>query len=279
MPIIILFLFLITALAILFVGLYSKIQIRDTYLRVFQIESKLLKQEKQCINLSRIACLAEARARVPNFCSQLSTYSQHGEELYIWQLLDFKLDGFFIEIGAYDGIRLSNSYFFEKIGWKGILIEAHPELAKQCKVNRPNSITLHTALGSTDGGNINFSVVTGKGGVDTLSFVSANDKQLQRIKSAKGIITTVDVPSRNLDSILKEYEIDNIDFISIDVEGVEIDVLKGINFSKYKPNLLVIEDNSGGSDKSVSCYMQQYGYVKITTIGCNDFYLLNTICK
>ncbi|MFM6153396.1 MAG: FkbM family methyltransferase, partial [Sphaerospermopsis kisseleviana] len=107
---------------------------------------------------------AEARARVPNFCSQLSTYSQHGEELYIWQLLDFKLDGFFIEIGAYDGIRLSNSYFFEKIGWKGILIEAHPELAKQCKVNRPNSITLHTALGETDGGNINFSVVTGNGG-------------------------------------------------------------------------------------------------------------------
>lgn len=265
--------FLLGILAILSVWLYSKI--RNTYLRIFEVESRLIQQEKQCINLSRFACLAEARARIPNLPQDISTYSQHGEELYIWQQLGFKPSGFFIEIGAYDGVRLSNSYFFERIGWKGILIEAHPELAKQCQLNRPNSTTLHAALGETDGGSVNFSMVSGKTGIDTLSFVSTSEKQLLRIKSNGGKIRNVKVHQRSLDSLLQEFKISEVDFISIDVEGVELDILKGANLSTQKPRLLLIEDNSSGANRNVFDYLGCYGYNKIMTIGCNDFYLLN----
>ena len=72
-------------------------------------------------------------------------YSQSGEDFIAWHYFDFKKNGFFVEIGAFDGIHLSNTYSFERAGWRGICVEPHPEYFPICKKNRPNSICLHLA--------------------------------------------------------------------------------------------------------------------------------------
>jgi len=72
-------------------------------------------------------------------------YSQSGEDFIAWHYFDFKKNRFFVEIGAFDRIHLSNIYSFEKAGWKGICVEPHPDYYPICKRNRPNSICLQLA--------------------------------------------------------------------------------------------------------------------------------------
>jgi hypothetical protein len=74
-----------------------------------------------------------------------SFYSQNGEDYLLSQFFNLKNDGFFIDIGAFDGIHLSNSYTFEKKGWRGICVEANPKYFEICKENRPKSICLNLA--------------------------------------------------------------------------------------------------------------------------------------
>jgi FkbM family methyltransferase len=258
--------------AISIVWLHNKI--RGTYLRLFHLEDRLREQEKQNISLSRIACIAEARGRLQHCPSELSTHSQHGEEFYLWEAANFNPSGIFVEVGAYNGKDLSNSYFFEKIGWRCILIEAHPELVEQCKNNRtnPSTVTVHAAVSDSDNGEIEFSMVRGPSGVDTLSFVETPDYHFKRIISEGGIIEKTVVPIRTLSSILDEIGIIQIDCLTIDIEGGELKALKGANLNKIKPRVIMIEDNSGGINTEANDFLLSLSYQKKYAIGCNTIY-------
>lgn len=64
---------------------------------------------------------------------KIKYYSQNGEDFLMWKLFDYIDTGFYIEVGAFDGIHFSNTYSFEKLGWKGICIEPHPKFFPYCK--------------------------------------------------------------------------------------------------------------------------------------------------
>ena len=84
-------------------------------------------------------------------------YSQNGEDFLLWGLFKGRTDGFYIEIGAFDGIHFSNSYFFEKHGWQGICVEAHPRYFPLCKNNRPEAVCLNNAcVGNNSGSTVTF---------------------------------------------------------------------------------------------------------------------------
>ncbi|QIZ72505.1 FkbM family methyltransferase [Oxynema aestuarii] len=167
--------------------------------------------------------------------------------------LDFKLDsylklrrGFFIEAGANDGISQSNTLYFEKYkNWKGLLIEAIPELAEKCRINRPRCIVENCALVPFDFNEsyieMNFcnlmSVVKGA--------MKSQEEELKHLKKGCEIqqVTSynIKVPANTLTTILSKHSIQNIDFLSLDVEGFELSVLKGIDFEKYQPTWMLIE--------------------------------------
>ena len=135
-----------------------------------------------------------------------------------------KENGFFIELGAYDGLTQSNTAFFEKTkNWTGILIEASRDRYEQCVKNRPNSKCVNTACSATDNASISFN----------------HENGLMSKVVDDGVYSC---DTSTLETILDNCEVDrNIDFLSLDVEGHELEVLEGLNLCKYRPNYMLIE--------------------------------------
>lgn len=139
--------------------------------------------------------------------------------------------GFFIELGANDGLFQSNTAYFEKeMGWKGILIEPSLMGYERCKANRPKSICLNYACVSNE---YNHDYIEGDFG-DNNPMGSVNGLRTMNKNLVK-------VKTNTLEKILDEYCNVNIDFLSLDTEGYELEILKGLNLNKYRPNFMLIE--------------------------------------
>ena len=250
-------------------------QLKAVHQRLHRFDQSQLVLERNLAVVSRGTVRAVAAQLTGSPIANIQASAQHGEELFLWQALDMQPNGVAIEIGAYDGQNLSNSLFFQSIGWKTILVEAHPELAERCRASRPDAIVIHAALGETNGETTEFSMVRGPKGMDTLSCVGKPSAGHQhRIVSQGGHIETVSVPARTLDSILNEYNVDTIDCMSVDVEGAELAVLAAADLSVNRPRVIVVEDNSGGRDQAVANLLQSHNYTSIGTVGCNVIYRL-----
>ena len=148
---------------------------------------------------------------------------------FILDLMNYN-DGFFIECGANNGVVQSYTYELERQrNWSGILIEPSIEAFNSCISNRSNKNSFY-----------NFALVSDDSTTEVLGdfngnyMSSVNGKRL----NSKNLIS---VNSITLTSILDELKIDKIDLFSLDVEGYELEVLKGLDFSKYSPNYIIIE--------------------------------------
>jgi FkbM family methyltransferase len=144
--------------------------------------------------------------------------------------------GFFIEAGAVDGFFESNTYHLETYrGWSGILIEPVPEMYKRLAINRPKAITFNCALVSPefDGSEVPLSAshATSKVTLSNLGFKTNHESTGE----------TILVPARTLNSILKEVGVSRIDLLSLDVEGFEIETLRGLDFMNFKPRYILVE--------------------------------------
>jgi FkbM family methyltransferase len=184
------------------------------------------------------------RAKIRRFCKK-ALFDFDGR---IEQYIDFE-NGFFVEAGANNGIKQSNTYYLEAIkGWRGILIEPVPHLYQQCCINRPKSICVNCALVShsydaetveldyadlmtmvsSESGNENF---------DANHIASGRDNQSISDTAPKKIISKAET----LDKILQQFDIHKIDLLSLDMEGYEAEALKGLSLNKFAPQWLLIE--------------------------------------
>ena len=142
-----------------------------------------------------------------------------------------KKSGFFIELGANDGLFQSNTAFFEKkMEWSGILIEPSLKGYEKCKKNRPKSVCLNCACVSND---YKDDYIYGDF-EDNSPMGSINGNRLDRKNLVK-------VKAITLEKILDEHCHTNIDFLSLDTEGYELEILKGLNLDKYRPKFILIE--------------------------------------
>jgi hypothetical protein len=155
--------------------------------------------------------------------------------------LDVKLDniikktgGFFIELGANDGLDQSNTAFFEFYrGWTGLLIEPSIDKYQQCSVNRPNSIVQNYACVSNE---YNENTITGDFTGHLMSSVNG-----YRLNTS--LTNLVSVPSITLEKLLNTHVklTQVIDLLSLDTEGYELPILQGLNLNKYRPRYMLIE--------------------------------------
>ncbi len=116
-----------------------------------------------------------------------------------------------------------------------------------------------------------FSIVEGPNGVGTLSFAGEDHSQLERVQREAGTIRTTTLPARSLQRILRDDQ-GPIDFVSIDVEGKEMDVLRGFDLARFRPRVVIIEDNSNGADKQVGEWFSARGYEERFRCEHNVFY-------
>ncbi|MGE3274324.1 MAG: FkbM family methyltransferase [Vicinamibacterales bacterium] len=214
-----------------------------------------------------------AAGRAPAY--PLEFRSQFGEDALIWTLTGGQLEGFFIEAGAFDGYRYAATYALECLGWTGLLVEAIPERAEECRVRRPRSRVVHAALGEIAGGETTFTVTEDPYG-GLLSYVDPKAVGKKSVTAMKSRAVTV--PTTTLDALLEGHQ-GEIDAAVLDVEGVEIPLLRGFDLTRFRPKLLVIEDNSRGADPALADYMAGHPYVQIAWLKVNRVYVREDLAE
>jgi FkbM family methyltransferase len=164
------------------------------------------------------------------------SYSQLGQDLDVLNLYSNKRSGTFIEIGASDGIRLSNTYLLEQLGWKGICVEPIPEKFELLKKNR-KSINVNKAVYNVSGQDIKFTVAP-------YSFLSGITSEIDTFHEVKNTGTTISVKTISLNDLISQSGLPTfIDYLSLDTEGSEYEILKALDFSKYKFGTIHVEHN------------------------------------
>ena len=204
-------------------------------------------------------------------------YSQHGEDFLLDQLFMDKKCGFFVEVGCIDGRRFSNTLTFEERGWKGLCIEAHSGYVELLTQNRPNSIICHCAAGDKDEDEVTF-FANSRGSLSTLD---KSKESYFREKYGKYFTGFEEqrVKKRRLNTLFRQHGVTKIDFISIDVEGYEVEVLKGLDLRKYKPPVLIIESDDSEHEAKLDELVLENGYMKSIKLAQNIFYLNNPIMQ
>lgn len=202
-------------------------------------------------------------------------YSQFGEDKILFEIFRRKSSGFCVEVGANNGIDDSTSLFFEKLGWQCILVEPNPSLCR--KIHSVRHALLYECAASNQSDTRTLYVVEGAARSDGLSTISTNEKVHEAINNHGFVASPVQVHTMTLDEILMDAHVNcDIDFISIDVEGHEYEVLEGFSLEKWKPSIMIIEDNSNFENDIVSNYLREYGYVRFMRTGVNDWYAHKT---
>lgn len=174
-------------------------------------------------------------------------------------------NGIYVDVGAHDGVSINNTLYFEKNNnWTGINIEPLKTVFDKLVLNRPTSINLNCAVCNTDG-ETDFFCNTGytemiSGIKDT--FDSRHLQRLQRENKQNGSSTTViKVNTRKLETIFDTHHISTVNYLSIDVEGAEFEVIKSINFDKVFIDVIGFENNYPDTSNPIITYLENKNYV------------------
>lgn len=201
--------------------------------------------------------------------------SQYQQDAILNQLyFKDKQNGVFVDIGAHDGKTLSNTYFFEKgLKWKGICIEPLPKVFQQLKANR-DCILVEGCAWKEDTTKT-FRMIEGysemlSGLVDTYP-----QQHIDRINTETAnnpqVVKDIEVQCYDINKLLASNNLLNIDLLSIDIEGGELEVLKQIDYDTVNIDVLLVENNY--EDETLRSFLQSKGYIYTYRIAIDDVFV------
>ncbi len=168
-----------------------------------------------------------------------ATYSQCGEDRimkHIFYALDIK-NPTYLDIGAHDPCFLSNTYLFYKEGGRGVLIEPDPYLFKRL-AKRKKDIRLNVGISTNDEETLmDFFVMTSK----TLNTFSREEAEKVEKETSSRIEKIIRLPMIGINTMLRKYFADGLDLLSIDVEGLDLPIIRAIDFSIVRPAVICVE--------------------------------------
>jgi FkbM family methyltransferase len=199
--------------------------------------------------------------------------SQYGQDEFLDKKI-FKgfMNGFFVDVGAHDGVSINNTICFEKeYGWTGINIEPVLDVYDKLQHNRPNCININVAIDKHDG---ETEFIMNEGYTEMLSGISEYYEPEHKLRLTGELLqhggksTVIKVPTKRLETIFEENNITHVHLLSVDVEGAEVAVVESIHFDKVFIDAIVIEDNY--KTRLATNYLSTKGYIKVAEI-CDDF--------
>jgi FkbM family methyltransferase len=189
--------------------------------------------------------------------------SQIFQDMFVLTVLRNKRNGFFVEFGAGDGVRFSNSFMLEKeFGWSGILAEPNRTFFLQLSSNRSCAVDPRCVWSKT-GETLLFTETTEAGELSTLSEFAHRDLH---DRSKQGPIEyKVETVSLN-DLLIHHRAPSEIDYLSIDTEGSELSILRSLDFKRWRLNVITVEHNWVPSDReAIHALLSEYGFVRVLT--------------
>lgn len=167
------------------------------------------------------------------------SYSQFGEDMVVKALLRNVRKGTYVDVGCYDPVLYSNTYYFYKRGWSGVNIDPNPELTERYRLLRPRDTFVLAGIG-----------------IGEASYQSLADNAYNKFDKGSGMQLTP------LSEIFKN--LNHVDFLNIDVEGMEMDVLKSHDW-QIQPTVIAVEHDSFNPDKpfesEVYAFLRAKGYI------------------
>jgi FkbM family methyltransferase len=178
-------------------------------------------------------------------------------------------NGIYVDVGAHDGITINNTLYFERYNnWSGINIEPIKTVFEKLEVNRtkPNNINLNVAVCNFDG-ETDFYRNTGYTEMISGIISTFDNRHLQRLayenSATDGETIVVKVEVNRLETIFDRYNIKYVNYLSIDVEGGEFEVIKSINFDKVAIDIIGFENNYNDISIPIISYLESRGYIRI----------------
>ncbi|MES9844573.1 MAG: FkbM family methyltransferase [Candidatus Sedimenticola sp. PURPLELP] len=207
----------------------------------------------------------------------IKSYSQEGEDIILSRLLEKSDKGFYVDVGAHHPYRFSNTYCFYKKGWRGINIDATPGSMRSFRIVRRRDI------------NIEIPVSTEESELDYYLFeepaLNSFNKDLseKRVDAGCRLRSVVKLKTRTLGDLLDEYlpNGQKIDFMTIDVEGFDLNVLKSSDWSRYRPEYVLVEvigsDLGWVMESEVTEYLADQNYSPCVKTVNTVFYMDNKL--
>lgn len=210
----------------------------------------------------------------PAYHPSKTSWAQQGEDLIIdflfTQFIKCKMPAY-LDFGANHPFHLSNTYYFYQKGSRGVNVEPDPSLIKSFQKKRANDVNLNTGVGK-EKGNFDFYVMSSPT-LNTFSKEMAEEYTRSSHYGNPAIKEIINVPVVTANEILEKYfsTIENY-FISIDVEGLDFEILQSIDFERFKPQVICIETN-GRDEESVNSYLTEKGYLLYASNSTNCIFL------
>jgi FkbM family methyltransferase len=211
----------------------------------------------RAVGLIRNASIDDALF-VWNLVNDRSSHAQNHQDLWVLHEARRKSFGYFVEFGATDGVNLSNTYLLERdFNWGGILAEPNPVWHADLKRNRRADIDLRCVF-STTGARVKFAA-TKYPELGTIVDFAFKDGHAESRRDHD----VIEIETVSLNDLLESHHAPrNIDYISIDTEGSELDILQCFDFEKWDVMLFSIEHNATEQEHALDQLMRRHGYVR-----------------
>jgi len=200
------------------------------------------------------------------------SFSEHGEDLLILDM--HPKQGFYIDVGAYDGVRLSNTYMLEQNGWRGICIEPNYDMFCKLISNRPHSFCINSAVVSPWNKSVAkfYHEPTGlMGGLKPDVESVSHHYNVAGVQEPFRGFDECYTQTITLDNAILISGIPRVDVLSIDTEGTDMEVLSGLSLNKWKPQIIICESVS---NPDIEEYLNIFKYVLYKELEINQVFVL-----
>lgn len=199
------------------------------------------------------------------------SYAQNLEDWHLEMVFRDVVDGTYVDVGGGHPVADNVSFWFYLKGWRGLIVEPQAALADAYRHIRPRDVVYQGLAGARDG-EAEFHAVEGLHGLSSMHRDAA-----ERAKDFGARYSTVRLPLRRLDGLIDEAGLGRIDFLKIDVEGAEAEVLAGLDLTRVRPRVIAVESvnpvNTSGAAGAWEAPLMAAGYTHAFFDNLNRFYV------